>query len=386
MTDQEAINLVNETCSDSFGRIYDNRIKQNQELFKYLSNRYTDSESFKETLFRMKNNIEVRPVCVLCGGKVKFDHRESHHHLRNNGYYWHCSTKCSENDKEVRDKIKNTCLERYGDEHNWGINSNVRYKCGETFHKNYDTQEKLNELLNKRGKTKLERYGDENYNNRQKFKQTNLERYGTEYYFNQEKAKQTKIERYGDSKYNNSEKMLETKYERYGNGNPGFEKARKTMLERYGVEYYFQSPECIAKSHTLDVQLKANQTRCKNGTNRKSHLETTLKNFVENIHPNLIIEENKRKYLDGLEIDIYLPELKFGIEVQGDYFHANPLFYKKGDLISGLRVEDIWKKDEHKLDVAKQKGIVLLQIWEHEIKTDIESVYTKISEQINARL
>ena len=264
MNDIEALKLIDETCCDKEHRVYINLIKKNNKLYNYSLNRYSDSESIKETIFRIKNNIEERPVCVMCGWKVKFDERVSHHHLRNHGYYWHCSSKCNQNDKETRDKIKNTCVEKYGDEHNWGKKSNVRYKCFETFLKNHDTEEKIEEARNKTKKTKLERYGDKNYNNREKFKETNLEKYGVEYYFNTEKCLKTKKERYGTEKYNNAKKMLTTKMERYGNLCPGIEKARITTFERYGVFYYFQHPKCIEKGHSLETRLKANETRCKN--------------------------------------------------------------------------------------------------------------------------
>jgi len=386
MTDIEVLNIIDTTCSDRDGRVYVNLIKKNNDLYNYLLTRYKDSDSLKETIFRIRNGIEIRPTCVLCGGKVKFDEHVSHHYMRNHGFYWHCSSKCSKNDKEVRDKIKETCLERYGDEHNWGKHSSVRSKCAETFKKNYDTQEKLDELFEKRSKTKMEHYGDPNYNNREKFKRTNLERYGVEYYYNTEKCRKTKQERYGDSNYNNASKMLETKMERYGNLCPGIEKARATMFERYGVQYYFQHQDCIKKSHTLEIKLKANQTRCKNGTNRKSHLETMIRDFISENYPMLLIEENKRKYLDGFEIDVYLPELKLGFEIQGDYFHANPLFYKCDDIVLGIPVKDIWEKDKKKLKLANKKGIMLLQLWEHDIKEDFNTICKKISEQINAHL
>ncbi len=37
------------------------------DICRYLKNRFKDSESLKETLYRIKNNIEIRPVCKTCG-------------------------------------------------------------------------------------------------------------------------------------------------------------------------------------------------------------------------------------------------------------------------------------------------------------------------------
>ena len=43
-----------------------------QEYKEYLDNRYTDSQSLRETIKRIQYNIEVRHVCVICGNPVKF--------------------------------------------------------------------------------------------------------------------------------------------------------------------------------------------------------------------------------------------------------------------------------------------------------------------------
>lgn len=349
MTDIEVLNIIDTTCSDRDGRVYVSLIKKNNDLYNYLLTRYKDSDSLKETIFRIRNGIEIRPTCVLCGGKVKFDEHVSHHCMRNHGFYWHCSTKCSENDKEVRDKIKETCLERYGDEHNWGKHSSVRSKCAETFKKNYDTQEKLDELFEKRSKTKMEHYGDPNYNNREKFKQTNLERYGVEYYINTEKI-------------------------------------RETMLRKYGVTTALKLQKCIENLHTFETFLKGEHTRKINGSYRKSKLEDIIRKFVEEKYSSLLIETNRRVYLDGYEIDIYLPEIKLGIEVQGDYFHANPLFYNPDDIIKGRTAKEIWNRDTKKVKIAIKKKITLLQIWENDIRNNFKEVCKKISEQIDAHL
>ena len=52
-------------------------------------------------------------------------------------------------------------------------------------------------------------------------------------------------------------------------------------------------------------------------------------------------------FLDGLEIDIYLPELKIGFEFNGDYWHMNPLMYRYDDENSSSHMKAIeqWEKD-----------------------------------------
>lgn len=54
-------------------RRYTSRIegKYNKDIYEYLINRYNDSDSLKETLFRIYNGIEEHPKCPTCGKPVK---------------------------------------------------------------------------------------------------------------------------------------------------------------------------------------------------------------------------------------------------------------------------------------------------------------------------
>ena len=38
----------------------------------YLMALYNDSDSVQESLYRLINNISIRPVCTICGKPVKF--------------------------------------------------------------------------------------------------------------------------------------------------------------------------------------------------------------------------------------------------------------------------------------------------------------------------
>ncbi len=82
-----------------------NKILHNcPNIKKYLLNRFEYVESIQESLFRIKNNIEIRPVCPVCGKPVKYIGRSKLF------YSEHCSTRCSSLDKKVHEKLLNTCL------------------------------------------------------------------------------------------------------------------------------------------------------------------------------------------------------------------------------------------------------------------------------------
>lgn len=118
---------------------------------KYIDNRYVDSLSFKETIYRMYYNIENRPTCKTCGGDVKFigkkpiifrqyccnrcsgispetiNKKQLSDKAKHNGHLgWNKNTP-EKNNKRLttiynkygsmsyfKDKVKETCISKYG--------------------------------------------------------------------------------------------------------------------------------------------------------------------------------------------------------------------------------------------------------------------------------
>jgi hypothetical protein len=99
------------------------------------------------------------------------------------------------------------------------------------------------------------------------------------------------------------------------------------------------------------------------------HISGQQKNivdYIKSIYSGNIIE-NDKSILDGLEIDIYLPELKIGFEFNGDYWHMNPLMYRYDDENSSSHMKAIeqWEKDRKKILLADTKGVKIYHIWEY---------------------
>ena len=256
-----------------------------KEIYEYLINRYNDSQSLKETVYRINFGYDVRPVCENCGKPIEFLGKPSR--------MWktYCSNQCryslnrlnkykktclekygveyAQQSNEVKDKAKQTCLEKYGVEHytnrekskqtcleKYGVESNlnipeIKEKCKESRIKNKD------KIKEKSKQTCLEKYGVEyslqSKQVREKSKQTCLEKYGVEYSAQadvvKDKIKQTCLEKYGVTNGGGSEQALEkikqTCLKRYGLTNGGgskesLEKIKQTCLERYGVDCSFK--------------------------------------------------------------------------------------------------------------------------------------------------
>ena len=82
----------------------------NENILKYLDNRFSDSSSRLETLQRIRFGIEEKPKCPTCGKPVVWVGKKS------KLYTTYCSTFCSNNNQSVKDKKKNTQLENWGSE------------------------------------------------------------------------------------------------------------------------------------------------------------------------------------------------------------------------------------------------------------------------------
>jgi len=163
-----------------------------KNVIEYIENRYTDSLSFKETLYRIKNNIDKRPVCKECGKPVEFVGKSPIL------FRVFCCNKCSANNKDTIKKKWESDLKNHNGKIGW-IESN-----------------KSKDKINNRKKTLIDKFGSlENANKEiyERVKETKLKKYGNPNYTNYEKVHKTKLERYGDPNYRNPIKCAITKKE-----------------------------------------------------------------------------------------------------------------------------------------------------------------------------
>lgn len=381
----------------------DKKYSKYSNIKEYIKNRYNEYDSYSEVIWRMYFHIEERPVCNVCGNRIKFL-----------GYYNNtvnfattCCHKCSSTFSAAKVKAtkiergnlgknnikkgKQTCLERYGDENYRNIEKYKETISSRTQEEKdliseklkqawlNKTQEEKDLIFEKSKQTCLERYGVEyswqSENNKEKSKKTRLEKYGDENYNNREKAKQTFLERYGDENYRNGEKAKETwatkskeekrkmkelefstKEERYGSYNyNNREQFKQTCLEKYGVENYALLPE--AKEHTSkvgrskEVKDKKRATRKKNHTEKTSKVEERLKNLLLEKFPDLITQYNSERY--PFDCDFYIPSLDLFIEYNGCQFHNFRPFDKTNP--EHLQEIEYFKKRSEELKLESNK-------------------------------
>jgi len=71
------------------------------------------------------------------------------------------------------------------------------------------------------------------------------------------------------------------------------------------------------------------------------------------------------------------------IEFFGDYWHGNPIKFKKTDLIRKKLVFDIWAHDQYKIDDLCRAGYDVLKVWEFDYCNDSKNVLKLCKEFIN---
>lgn len=107
--------------------------------------------------------------------------------------------------------------------------------------------------------------------------------------------------------------------------------------------------------------------RCLKCAKKNPYIEEVIKDFL--IENNIDFIEHDREILDGKEIDIYLPDYKFGIECHGNYWHSDALPANRKSTNRSWLINHM--KD--KFINAEKKDVRLVQFYEDEIlqKLDI---------------
>ena len=267
-------------------------------------------------------------------------------------------------------KIKNTNLKKYGVEHS--------------------LQNKT--IANKMKQTKLQRYGNENYINiekiketnlkkygaacslasrkvKEKIKQTNLEKYGVENVFQSEiikdKIKQTNFNKYGVEHASQcpeiKEKIKNTKLNRYGFSAFDINKMKQTNLERYGVEYNWQREDVKNKISSTCLKKYGVKWPCMTKQCRLSQGKNSSK---INDKFALLLEEHNIEYKREFSLETFSYDFKIGnilLEINPTYTHNST----KGTFYKGYESQPIDKFYHYnKSKCAQDHGLRCIHVWD----------------------
>ena len=445
------MNKIIEIYSNNKSRPFDKIIGLlTDDQIKTLQNEFNHSDP-RACLYTLKQRLlgfEIQLRCPICNKEIS-EKQYSRLHVRSGLSKRSCGSKeCKKLYKEkcvfekygvnhiselnsVQESKRKTCQERYGVD-NPAKSNIIREKMKKTTFERYGVENYRNsdEYLDKANRTCQEKYGlNLNWISsqswfRDKVKKTNLEKFGAESATRNEdvknKIRQTNLEKYGVEWFTQTDDfqkfVKEANLKKYGveytmQSSEVLQIIKQNNLEKYGVEWYFQQEEFKDNFRNYFLELYGVQNPMKIKSISEKVKQTTIEkygcfpvpqkvyanfqkveldifNYIKSFNNDFSIIKNDRKVLKGLELDIYIPELKLAIEVNGDYWHSN--IYK----IKNYHI--------NKTNLCKSKGIRLIHIWEHEwhqnkefiqslLKLYIEdkihqNEFQKLLEQFNGKL
>lgn len=362
-------------------KLKENWVKENlTEVYENVINCDVDIKwkNFSQRLYHYFNDLKNYPICEYCGSLNK------RWKSFTTGYKSGCCKSCAiqlSRPKAIENRKKNTL---------------IKYKVDHT--------SQLESVKRKREKTNIKKYGFKSPAMDDKVKskivKTNNLRYNVDYPLQNEKIyenlKNHFLEKY---KVDNPLKSKIVK-----------EKVRKTNLKRYGYESYSstdefkkfisdkffekslsQNPDHIERISVIDddFEIKCNKCNEISSINR-SLFYLRLNRYKTEVCPNcnplynvyvssyeislseFLTEHNIdhiKSYRDKYEIDIFIPDLKIGIEINGIYWHSELFKDKNYHLM--------------KKEYFKDKGIDIIQIWEDDWLYKNEIVRSVILSKLN---
>ena len=269
------------------------------EIYQYIINRFKDSKSFDESLYRIKYKVYIRPVCEECGKELKF--------IKGNGkdiFNRFCCKKCANNNELSKKRLKETCLKKYG----------------------VDNPAKSQQFKDKYIKYIQEKYNDPTITNawqakevKEKCQETCLKHYGVKN-FGASKQHQEKLKnQYIIDKRNKTKKEKHT----FNTSIPE-KKSYKLLKEKYtDVQYQYRSEEypfnCDFYIPSLDLYIECNY------------------HWTHGFHP-----YNK----DNIEDQNKLQEWK----------NKNTKYYY-------IAINTWTKRDINKRNIAKQNNLNFIEFW-----------------------
>jgi hypothetical protein len=248
---------------------------------------------------------------------------------------------------KVRENLEKSILDKWGVRH---------------YSKTDEFKEKIKETF-------LEKWGVDNYSKtyefKDKIKQTSLDKWGVDSYSKTEECKEKvnldNKKKWGVNNYNKSnlskvgKKIFSENFITYLKNKTSLYKCEK------GHEFEIRSDNYLKRIES-NISLC---TVCNPIGDSQSIKEKELYEYIKSIYNGEIIQS----YRDGLEIDIYLPDLKLGFEFNGLYWHS-----------------DKWKDKNYHLDKTKyfnEREIRIIHIWEDSWVSKNKIIKSQISNWLN---
>lgn len=341
-----SLNIIEYSKEDFFNYCKSRNFKLNMPLVDdFINQKFDIVLDFKTKVYLYYCDLKFPPLCNYC--------QVNYTKLINTsvGFHKFCSPKCASNSDEKKEKVRDTNLKRYG---------YVTPLCNDS-------------IKSKIKKSNLEKYGYENVSFVESVKErkskTMFSKFGVEFNSQRLEVKDSLSSRM--SIMNN--KMNSMRHEDYWISK--LSNLNLNLVYRIGS---IVTISCTDKDHDFSIHKTTFNDRVENGTpictvcnpvnDSKSFKEKEISEWIRSIYSGSVIDS----YRDGLEIDIYLPDMKIGFEFNGLYWHSNKFKDKNYHLDKtnyflerGVRIVHIWEDDWiFKKDIIKSQIINLIGVSE----------------------
>ena len=234
-----------------------------------------------------------------------------------------------------------------------------------------------------------------------------------------------KIRNIAESSPQRNEKIKETCLSLYGVENtlskngPAYLGRIATLQKKYGVNNSFLIPDVHERIHSDEVYMERHgctYKEHKRKTSKKAWAEKSLEeqrawltssllsgtkggciSKLEKNVGNVLLQNDiafisqysvRRSKTRSYYFDYFIPALGLVIEVNGDYWHANPVKYKPDDTLcrpggSKIKASAVWENDSLKQKTLLAKGHTLLILWENDLKRNEQHIQKYILGEIH---
>lgn len=311
---------------------YPNLLNSIMELTAFLG----PDESMRARLYSLRNGITSRPKCGVCGADMNFNPQLNRFNNFCNNVK---GSSCVSRHQETQDERKRKLVERYGSEHATQ-NPEVRRKTVETNIKKYGcvSPTQNDDVKQKTTNTFRTRYGVECAAHipgmRGRIENTNIKKFGTNTYA-ESMVPQHIRDKLSDKTWLTEQLSTRTNSEIAAELGTTTQQIRKAVRS-LGLEE-------VVRPTTSQPEREIQQLLLSN---------------------NILFETNVKTIINPKEIDIYVPELKLGIEFNGIIFHSEKFGRgrtyhtdKRSECISrGIRLLQIWSNDwEQRQEIVKSR-------------------------------
>lgn len=125
----------------------------------------------------------------------------------------------------------------------------------------------------------------------------------------------------------------------------------KNIINKKGKNEYINIMSKRCGKNSSKIAIKIFQKYSKYFPNNKIYFYPKSKEF-------LIFDGNACYFYDFV-----ITDLKYCVELNGEYWHRDPKIYFKDQIINGVKSEDIWIKDRYKKELLLKKGYTVEIVW-----------------------